>query len=66
MKLTSFFISKTSHIYAKTLSVSQSTFKILAMSPWMLFEIVLMSALISKQAQKLDGAIFSKLQVSRC
>ena len=66
MKLTLFFISKTKHIYAKTLSVSQSTFKIQAMSPRILFEIVLMSAVICKQAQKLDGAIFSKLQVSRC
>ena len=36
------------------------------MSPWILFETLLMSAVIYKQAQKRGCAISSKLQVSRC
>ena len=46
MKLTTFFISRTKQIYAKTLTVSKSTFKIKTMSPWTLFEILLTLAVI--------------------
>ena len=46
MKLT-FYISRTKQIYAKTLTVSESKFK--AMSPSVLFEILLTSAVICKE-----------------
>ena len=49
MKPTTFFISKTKHIYAKTLTVPKTTFKIKAMLPWILFEIFPASAVICKQ-----------------
>ena len=49
MKLTTFFISKTKHIYGKTLTVPKTTFKIKAMLPWILFEILSTSAVICKQ-----------------
>ena len=42
MKLT-FLISKTKQIYAKTLTFPKNTFKIKAMLPWILSEILLMS-----------------------
>ena len=34
MKLTAFFVSITKQIYAKTLTVFESTFKIKVMLPW--------------------------------
>ena len=49
MKLTTFFISKTKQIYAKTLTVPESTFKIKAILPWILSEILPPSAVICKQ-----------------
>ena len=49
MKLTTFFISKNKHIYAKKLTVPESTFKVKAILPWILFEILLTSAVICKQ-----------------
>ena len=52
MKLTTFFISKFHflfQIYAKILTVPESTFKIKAMLPWILFEILLTSSVICKQ-----------------
>ena len=61
MKLTTFFISKTKQIYAKTLTVPESTLKIKAILPWILFEILLTSAVIF--ARKQDCAISSKLQI---
>ena len=45
MKLTTFFISKTKQIYAKTLTIPESAFEIKAMLPWIVFEILLTSAL---------------------
>ena len=49
MKLTSYFISKTKQIYAKTLTILESTFKMRAKLPWMFFEILTMSAVICKE-----------------
>ena len=49
MKLTTFYVSKTKQIYAKTFTLSQSTLKIKAMSLGHFFEILLMSAGICKQ-----------------
>ena len=49
MKLITFFISRTKQIYAKTLTVSESAFKMKVMSPWTLFELLLTSAVICKQ-----------------
>ena len=49
MKLTTFFISRTKQIYAITLTVSESTFKLSAISPWELFEILLTSAVICNE-----------------
>ena len=49
MKLTAFFISKTKHIHVKTLTVSESTFKIKTMLPWILFKILPTSAVVCKQ-----------------
>ena len=46
MKLTTIFIVKTKQIYAKILTVPESTFKIKAMLPWIAFEILLTSAVI--------------------
>ena len=34
MKLITFFISRTKQIHAKTLTVSESAFKMMVMSPW--------------------------------
>ena len=50
MKLSTFLISRTKQIYAKALTLSESTFKIQAMSAWVLFKILLTSADISKQS----------------
>ena len=41
MQLKTFFISRTKHIHAKTFTVSKSTFKMKAKSPWTFFEILL-------------------------
>ena len=49
MKLKTFFISRTKQIYAITLTVSESTFKLSAISPWELFEILLTSAVICNE-----------------
>ena len=49
LKPKAFFISRTKQIYAKTSTVFASKFKIKAMSPWTLLEILLNSAAISKQ-----------------
>ena len=49
MKLTTFFISKTKHIYAKALTVPKTRFKIKAMLPWILFEVFPASEVICKQ-----------------
>ena len=62
MKLTTFFISKTKQIYAKILTVSESTFKIKAMLPWILFEILLTSAGIYKQRFLHENKIVQYLQ----
>ena len=40
MKLATFFISRTKQIYAKTLAVSESAFKMKVMSAWILFELL--------------------------
>ena len=63
MKLTSYFISKTKQIYAKTLTVLESTFKMRAKLPWMLFEIVSSYLQRKISARKRDCAISSKLQI---
>ena len=49
MKLTTFFISKTKQIYAKTRTVPEIIFKIKTMSLWTLSEILLTSTIIRKQ-----------------
>ena len=49
MKLTIFFISRNKQIYLKTLVAPESTFKIKSMLPWILYEILLTSAIICKQ-----------------
>ena len=61
MKLT-FFISRTKQIYAKTLTVSESSFKIKTMSAWALLEILLTSAVICKQRFLHEGDIVQYLQ----
>ena len=48
MKLTTFFVSRTKQIYTKALAVSESLFKIKAMSPWALFETLVGSYLQTK------------------
>ena len=68
MKLTNFFVSRTKQIYAKTLTVSESTFKVKRVSYRAFFEILLTSAVICKHkpfAWKRDCAISSKLQIPR-
>ena len=62
MKLTAFFISKTKQIYAKILTVPESTFKIKAMLPWILFEMLLTSAVICKQRYLHENEIVQYLQ----
>ena len=49
MKLTIFSISRTKQIYVTTLTVSETTFKIKAISPRKLFEILLTYTVICKQ-----------------
>ena len=49
MKLATFFIRRTNQIYAKVITVSKSKFEIKVVSAWTLFEILLTSAVISKQ-----------------
>ena len=62
MKLTTFFISKTKQIYAKILTVLESTFKVKAMLPQILFEILLTSAIICKQRLSHENKIVQYLQ----
>ena len=50
MKLATFFISKTKQNYAEILTVPESTIKIKTMLPWILFKILLTSAIICKQS----------------
>ena len=62
MKLVTFFISRTKQMYTKTLAVSESTFKIKAMSPWTLFKIFLTSAVIYKPRFWLKNEIVQYIQ----
>ena len=62
MKLTTFFISRTKHIYAKSLTVPDSAFKMFVMSDWTLFEVLLTSAVISKQRLLHKNKIVQYLQ----
>ena len=62
MKLVTFFISRTKQMYTKTLAVSESTFKIKAMSLWALFKIFLTSAVIYKQRFWLKNEIVQYIQ----
>ena len=62
MKLTTFFISRTKQIYAKTLTVSESEFKIKVMSPWPLFQLLLTSAVICKHRLLHESEIVQYLQ----
>ena len=48
MKLTAFFISRTRQIYAKTLTVSESTIKMKAMSTLIVFEVLVTSTVACK------------------
>ena len=62
MKLTTFFISRTKQIYAKTLTVSERAFKIKVMSAWTLFELFLTSAVICKIILLHENEIVQYLQ----
>ena len=62
MKWTTFFISRTKQTYAKTLTVSESTFKMKVMSPSTLFELLLTSAVICKQRILRKNEIVQYLQ----
>ena len=55
-------ISKTKQIYPKILTVPESTFKIKAVLPWILFEILLTSAVICKQRFLHEAEIVQYLQ----
>ena len=62
MKLTTSFISKTKQIYTKILTFSKSTFKIKKMLAWILFGILLTSAVICKQKFLHENEIVQYLQ----
>ena len=62
MKLTTFFITKTKHIYVKTSTVLKSQFEIKAMLLWILFKIFLTSAVICKQIFLHENEIVKYLQ----
>ena len=62
MKLTMFFISKTEPIYATTLTVPYSTFKMKGILPRILFGILLTSAVIRKQRFLHENEIVQYLQ----
>ena len=62
MKLTTSFISKTKQIYTKILTFSKSTFKIKEMLDWILFGILLTSAVICKQKFLHENEIVQYLQ----
>ena len=62
MKLATFFISRTKQIYAKTLTVSESIFKIKEMLLWALLEIFLTSAVICKQRFLHENEVVHNLQ----
>ena len=49
MKLTAFFMSRIKQIYGKTLTASENEFKVKVISSWLLFEILITSAVICKQ-----------------
>ena len=61
MKIT-FFFSKTKQIYVKILTVPESTFKIKAMIPWILFETFFTSAFIYKLRFLHENEIVQYLQ----
>ena len=46
MKQTTFFLSNTKQIYAKTSTVPENKFKVKAVLPWKIFEILLTSVVI--------------------
>ena len=62
MKLTTFLVSRTKQIHAKTISVFESTFKIKVISVLTLSEILLMSAVICKQRILHENEIVQDLQ----
>ena len=64
MKLITFFVSRTRQIYAKTIVVSESAFKMKVMPAWTLFELLLASA-VSFFARKRNCTISSKLHIPR-
>ena len=55
-------ISKTKQIYAKNITVPESAFKIKAMLPWILFEILVTSVVIGKQTFLQENEIVQYLQ----
>ena len=66
MKLATFFILSTTHIFTKLLTVSESSIKIEVRSDLTLFVILLISAVICKQ-KLLDGnEIVQYLQNCKC
>ena len=56
MKLRTFFVSRTKQVYGKTLSVSESTFKVKVMSLWHLMNFCLRSSYLQTK-------IFHKNQI---
>ena len=62
MKLTIFFISRSKQIYATTLTISESAFKMKVMPLWTHFELLLMSAVICKQRLLHEKEIVQYLQ----
>ena len=62
MKQTTGFISKPKQINAKTLTVLESTLKIKTMLPWILFELLLTSAVTYKQRFLYKNEIVQYLQ----
>ena len=62
MKLTTFLVSRTKQIHAKTISVFESTFKIKVISVLTLSEILLVSAVICKQRILHENEIVQDLQ----
>ena len=62
MKLATFFISRTKQIYSKTLTVSESAFKMKATSPRILLELLLTSTVTCKQRLLHENEIVQYLQ----
>ena len=50
MKVAAFFISKSKQIYTETLTVSEGKFKLKVKSAWILYEILVTSAVTCKQS----------------